>query len=324
VRLTAERLESLVIGRVVDRLDVDLCDTAVDRVVLAEQSVTVRAVRRVVGGGSVGGSVHGVRVGSSLRSSVVGAVRAVSGVALVRLSSVSVGTVDLVVLIAGSSNCVASVGSVVRRADVSGVAGGKGASCNRSDDSLLGIPVGLLGLAVPEVALGRAFGVVVGWARAKTLLLLVLADKEDLEESSNEEQESGDNGHGEHSLVHAASIARGDGVRQVLALVKAEVAKALRVGIGVANTKGSVHNAGAGVGTSAGQDGDSDEATNAQDVNENRSEGEEGDAAEAAGEDHSSDGVEHSNARNALNSLLPGGNALVAIGAYCEEVGVDA
>lgn len=63
----------------------------------------------------------------------------------------------------------------------------------------------------------------------------------------------------------------------------------------------------------AGQNGDRDEATDEEDVQENRSEGEEADAAEAACEDHSSDGVENGDTRNALNSLLPCGNALVAV-----------
>jgi len=144
-------------------------------------------------------------------------VGAVSSVAVVLLGGVSVGTVDLVVSTAGGGDSASSVGGVVRRADISGVAGGKGASCSGSHDILLSIPVGSLLLAVPEVALGSTAGVVVGRARAETLLLLVLAHKEDLEESGDEEQESGNDRHGEYGSVHAAGVARRDGVGEVLA-----------------------------------------------------------------------------------------------------------
>lgn len=246
---------------------------------------------------------------------------------MVRLSGVSVSTVDLVVPVAGSGNGASSVGGVVRGADVGGVTGAKSTSCSRSDDILLGIPVGGLLLAVPEVALGRAAGVVVGRARAETLLLLVLADKEDLEESSDEEQESGNDRHSEHGSVHAASVARRDRVGEVLAGSSAEtvVAKALRVvGISIADAKRGVDNASAGGGTVAGQDSNCDETTDEEDVEDDRGEGEEADATKAACEYHGSNGVHNSDARNALNSLLPSRDALVAIGLHREEVRVNA
>jgi len=244
---------------------------------------------------------------------------------VVRLGGVSVGTVDLVVLVAGGGNCASSVGSVVRWADVSGVASSKVASCNGSDNILLSIAVGV-SLAVPELALGRAIGVVVGRAGTEALLLLVLAHKEDLEESCDEEEESGNDGHREHGGVHAASVARRDRVGEVLALSSAEtvVAKPLRVGISVANTQWGVDDASAGGSAMTGQHSDCDEASDEQDVKDDCSEGEEADAAKAAGEDHGSDGVHNSDARDALNSLLPSRDALVAIGLYREEVGVDA
>ena len=246
---------------------------------------------------------------------------------MVSLSGVSVGTVDLVVPVAGGSDSASSVGGVVRRADVGGVTGGESASCSGSDDILLGVPIGGLLLAVPEVALGGATGVVVGRARTETLLLLVLADKEDLEESSDEEQESGNDRHSEHGSVHAASVARRDRVGEVLALSSAEtiVAKALRVvDISIADAKRGVDNASAGGGTVAGQDSNCDETTDEEDVEDDRGEGEEADATKAAREDHGSDGVQDSDAGDALNSLLPSGDALVAVGLYREEVRVDA
>lgn len=267
-------------------------------------------------------SVHGVRVGGSLRSSVVGAVGAVGRVAGVLLGRVSVGAVDLVVPVAGCSDSASSVGCVVGWADISGVTGGEGASWSGGDDVLLKVPVVGLLLALPEVALGRAAGVVVGRARAETLLLLVLADKEDLEESSDEEQESGNNRHGEHSSVHAASVARRDSVGEVLAISSAEtvVAKALGVGVGIANAKRGVDNASARGSTVAGQHSDGNEAADEEDVKDNCGEGEEADTAKAARKDHGSDGVQNSHAGDALNSLLPSGDALVAIGLDREEV----
>ena len=233
----ARRLKSQVVDRIADETTTDLSSTAVDRVVLAKQSVV-----------SVSPGLHGVRVCSSLGSSVVGAVGTVSRVAGVLLGSVAVGAVDLVVPVAGGSDSASSVGRVVRGTDVGGMASGEGASWCGSDDILLKIPVVGLLLALPEVALGRAAGVVVGRARAETLLLLVLADKEDLEESSDEEQESGDDGDSEHGSVHAASVARRDRVGEVLALSSAEtiVAKALRVvGISIADAKRGVDDASA-------------------------------------------------------------------------------
>ena len=204
--LDVSRLKSLVVDHIALDMRNDLSSAAVDRVVVAKHSVLALV-----------GSLHGVRVRSSLRSSVVGAVRAVRGVAMVLLGGVSVRTVDLVVPVAGGSDGASSVGGVVRRTDISGVTSGESTSCSGSDDILLSIPVGGLLLAVPEVALGRAAGVVVGRARTETLLLLVLAHQEDLEESCDEEQESGNDRYGEHGSVHAASVTRRDGVGEVLA-----------------------------------------------------------------------------------------------------------
>lgn len=246
---------------------------------------------------------------------------------MVLLGTVSVSTVDLVVASARSSNCASSVGGVVRWANIGGVAGSKSARCSGSDHILLSVPVGGVLLAVPEVALGRAAGVVVGRARAETLLLLVLANKEDLEESSNEEQESGNNRHSKDGSVHAASVARRDRVGEVLALSSAEtiVAKALRVvGISVADAKRGVDDASAGGGTVAGQYSNCNETSNEEDVKDDRSEGEDADAAKAAGKHHGSDSVQDSDTRDALDSFLPSGDALVAIGLYREEVRVNA
>jgi hypothetical protein len=103
------------------------------------------------------------------------------------------------------------------------------------------------------------------------------------------------------------------------------VAKALRVvGISIADAKRGVDDASAGGGTVAGQDSNCDESTDEEDVEDDRGEGEEANATKAACEDHGSDGVQDSDAGDALNSLLPSGDALVAIGLYREEVRVNA
>jgi len=74
----------------------------------------------------------------------------------------------------------------------------------------------------------------------------------------------------------------------------------------------------------AGQYSDCDEAADEADVKDDRGEGEDADATEAASKDYGSDGVHNSDARDALNSLLPSGDAPVAIGLYSKEVRVDA
>jgi len=145
-------------------------------------------------------------------------------------SAVSVSTVNLVVLVSGSSNCASSVASLVRGTEVVGVAGNETTSSNSSASGTeLSILVDLL--AVPEVALGRTGSVVVGWAGTEALLLLVLADKDDLHESSDDEEDDGDDGDCESSGVQAAGSAWGDGVGEVLALASADavVAEAIRV-----------------------------------------------------------------------------------------------
>ena len=70
----------------------------------------------------------------------------------------------------------------------------------------------------------------------------------------------------------------------------------------------------------AGQNSDGNETADEADIKYDRGEGEDADATEAAGKDHSSDSVYNSNAGDAINSLLPSGDALVAIGLDREEV----
>lgn len=263
---------------------------------------------------------------SALGLGVVAAVRAVGCVALV-LSAVAVGAINLVVLVTGCCDGAASVASLVRGAEIVVVASSKTAGSGSSTGGAkLGVPVRVL-LAVPEVALGGTGSVVVGWARTEALLLLVAAHKSDLENSGDDKEDHRDDRNGECGSVQAASSARRDGISKVLALTGADATSAVAIRIvlsRISDAKRGVHDARARARAMAGQDGDGDEATNEQDVEDNSSEGKEADASEAAGEHNGSDCVNHGNSGDALNSLLPVGNALVAVCAHTQEVGVDA
>lgn len=267
----------------------------------------------------------GVNAGA-LGLSVVTTVGAVSGSSRDSSSAISVGTVNLVVLVARSGDCASGVAGLVRGTHVMSVAGSETASSNSSASGAeLGVPVDLL--AVPEVALGGTGSVVVRRAGTEALLLLVLANKDDLHESGDDEENNGDDRDGECGGVQTAGGTRGDRVGEVLALASADTVgtEAIRVvQPGVAAAERGVYDASTGAGAVAGQDGDGDEATDKENVQNDGGEGEEADSAEAAGEDNGSDGVEYGDTGNALDGLFPGRDALVAVCANAEEVGVDA
>jgi len=262
---------------------------------------------------------------SALGLSVVTAVSAVRG-SRDSCGTVSVGTINLVVLVAGSSDCASGVASLVRGTEVVGIAGSETASSNSSASGAeLSIPVDLL--AVPEVALGGTGSVVVGRAGTEALLLLVLADKDDLHESSDDEEDDGDDRDGEGGGVQAAGSTRGDRVGEVLALASADAIVTEAIGVvqpGVAAAERGVDDASARARTVTGQNCNGDESTDEEDVEKDGGEGEEGDAAKAASEDGGSDGVEDGNTRDTLNGLLPCRDTLITVGAYGEEVRVDA
>jgi hypothetical protein len=176
------------------------------------------------------GVVVAVRVdASALGLSVVATVGAVCGSGRDGSGSVSVGAVNLVVLVAGSCDGATGVASLVRRTEVVGVAGSEATTNSSASGTELSILVDLL--AVPEVALGGTGSVVVRRAGTEALLLLVLADKDDLHESSDDEEDDGDDGDGEGGGVQLAGSTWGDRVGEVLALASADtvVAEAIRV-----------------------------------------------------------------------------------------------
>ena len=296
----------------------------------------MQATNLVVGGSTSGVLVgscrvrHGVVVAvrvdaSALGLSVVTTVGAMCGSRRDSSGAVSIGTINLVVLVAGSCDGASGVASLVRRTEIVGVANSKATTNSSTSGTELSILVDLL--AVPEVALGGTGSVVVRRAGTEALLLLVLANKDDLHESGNDEENNGDDRDGEGGGVQTAGGTRGDSVGEVLALASADAVgtEAIRVvQPGVAAAERGVYDASAGAGAVAGQDGDGDEATDKENVQNDGGEGEEADSAEAAGEDNGSDGVEYGDTGDALDSLFPGRDTLVAVCANAEEVGVDA
>jgi hypothetical protein len=96
----------------------------------------------------------------------------------------------LVVLVgSGAGDSRASVGGIVRRADIMSRSSGESTSTSGN----LGIAVGgdlVLATAAEEATTTSTAGVVVGGARAEALLLLVVTRKSELDESGDEEKEA--------------------------------------------------------------------------------------------------------------------------------------
>jgi len=210
-------------------------------------------LRLVVGGLAVSSSVASVGVVGS-RSDVGGGV--------VSTSNRLVGSETRV----RSSDGGASVGSVVAGTVVVGRGrGSKTASSGSRDGTDFGIAVshGAVGLAaLPELHAGT-LGVAVVRTRTKGLLLLVVAHKEDLDESAEQEEESADDGDGEAGGVELAGRAERGGVGDLVAL--AVGAEAL-LGVGGSVAERCVDSARAAGCAVTGQDGDGDHGTAAKDV----------------------------------------------------------
>lgn len=117
-------------------------------------------------------------------------------------------------------------------------------------------------LALPELVTGT-LGVAVGWAGAEAFLLLVVTAKQDLHGDGKKEEEGSNDSDGETGSVEPASSAKGCSVGDLVSLTVA--AKALP---GVAGTvaKGSVDIAGAARCAIAGENGNSDHSTAAENV----------------------------------------------------------
>lgn len=212
-----------------------------------------------------------------LRISVVGYLEVAGSVLVVGASGSSVVTTSqrLVVLVGGarSSNGATSVCSVVASAVV--VVGSRDTeSASRGwDSSNLGVTesVVVAALPLPELDTG-ALGVAVGGARAESLLLLVVASKEDLEQGRDEEEDGTKDGDGEARRVQAAGSAERCRVGDLTVVARA-VEALLSVGWSVAQR--GVDIARAAVSAITGQDGDRNHGTAAEDVEEHSKEGEE-------------------------------------------------
>lgn len=198
----------------------------------------------------------------------------------------------------------------------SSVAGGRG-SWDSGDLRVTELAVAVL--ALPELA-ARATSVVVGRARTKALLLLVVTAKEELHRDREKEEECSDNSDRETSSVEPAGSAKRGRVGDLVTLTVA--AKALlRVGRAVA--KRSVNEARALRCAIAGKNSNGDHSTAAKGVEDQAKQSKEGLAAKAAGEDHSGNGVEDRGAGETFYGLLPTWNRNIAISLDREEVGVD-
>ncbi|KAH0294581.1 hypothetical protein KCU62_g377, partial [Aureobasidium sp. EXF-3399] len=218
----------------------------------------------------------------------------------------------------GTDGGVARVSGVVRRTD--GVANGKrvGVSAN---NTLLSVVVGgnnSLGLADEEATSGSSTGgVVVGRARAESLLLLVVLHEDELHDGSDKEENSTGNGNSEDSLVKLASGAEAGVV----------VVSTLSEGNGVASrsvTERSLDIVAAALGSLAGQDGNGNHATHAENIEEQTKGGQESDTSQAAGQECSANGVQSNDTSDTLNCLPLGGDIEVVVCKDSQEVTEDA
>ena len=181
---------------------------------------------------------------------------------------------------------------------------------NRCSSSELSI-AGTLGslVALPKLATA-AGGVVVLWAGAITLLLLMVLHNHELPASGDEEQEDAENGNGKDSGVQAARIAEAAGTWCALVVQ--------------ASTDGCVDDAAAGICAMAGVVGDGSKCSSEADIKEDAQETEETMTSEAKTEDDAKNGVESSCANDSLDSLLPCWDCNVVSREHREEVGVNA
>lgn len=162
----------------------------------------------------------------------------------------------------GTDGSVARVSGVVRRTD--GVANGKRVGVG-ANNTLLSVVVGgnnSLGLANEHATSGGSAGsVVVGGAGTESLLLLVVLHEDKLHDGGDKEEDSTGNGNSEDSLVKLASGAK-TGVVVVVALSESDSVTGRSV------TERSLDIVAAALGSLAGQDGNSNHATHAEDIEE--------------------------------------------------------
>lgn len=198
----------------------------------------------------------------------VGSSATIDGIAASRGGVVTrAGRLMVVVSSVGSSNGGASVGSVVARAVVmSGSWGSESTAGSRNSSNLRvagsGGSVGLS--ALPELHTGT-LGVSVRRARAKALLLLVVAHEEDLEQGTEQEEDGGNDSDGKAGSVE---LANGTKRGRVGNLVAAAVGTKSLFGPSRTIAKRSLDISRAFGGTVTSQDGNGNHGTAAEDVEE--------------------------------------------------------
>jgi hypothetical protein len=270
------------------------------------------------GGGSGDGSSAALVLVSARRRHDSGDFTVVRVVADVR----SMAVVGKTFLLDDSGVCtdggVARVSGVVGRTD--GVANGKrvGSGANNTLLSVGLVSGNNLGLADKETTSGsRAFGVVVLGAGTVSLLLLVVLHEDKLHDGSEQEEDGTNDGKGKDGSGELASSAETGVV----------VVSALSEGNGVTSgsvTEGSSDIVGAAVGSLAGQDSNGDEATHAEDIEDQTENAKGGDSSQAASQENSAHGVQSNDARETLNCLPSGGDVKVVVCKDGQEVREDA
>lgn len=121
-----------------------------------------------------------------------------------------------------------------------------------------------------------------------------------------------DDGHGESSRVQAAGEGK---IRRVADVCPAQAVADRCAHVGVVRARTSAV---------AGHDGDGDEGTAEQHIEDDSNEGEEGDTAEEAGQENREDEVQAGRAGQALNGLLPCWDVAVVVVVPPQEPRVDA
>ena len=239
----------------------------------------------------------------------VGAVGVVVGVAVSFLAEFGLGGAKATV-----GGCVC-VGPFVTGSD--GSTGGGGLGVSGVMDFLV---------ALPEWFAACTRGVIVCGRRAETLLLAVMADKEDLEAGGDDEEEDVDDGNREDGCLELARASKVGQVSYILAVAEAEAVLAItgRLRVGRAATERGVDIACAGAGAATSEPCNSDIAADEADVEDDGEESKEGDASEEEGQEDGKEEVEHRSTSNALNGANPLVNGEVMVFAHGEVVGEDA
>jgi len=151
-------------------------------------------------------------------------------------------------------------------------------------------------VATPEWAATGARGIVVSWGWSIALLLAVMTDKEDLEDSGDQEQGDVDNSNSEDSLLQLACAVQVGEVCDALATSKTETIFAIARSFRVAwsGTKRRFDVPTAGMYSASGEVGNGNVCTDKADIEDNGKEGKEGDTAEEEGQEYTEDAIEDS------------------------------